>query len=309
MASLRSGATTGHETPAGEPLADEAPAGESSEDGHGESHAGGHGGSHEERPYADAMHLETVPFDPARDALDEKYRWGMSIDLDSCSGCSACVAACVSENNIPAIGETLVRQGREMHWIRIERYVEPREDGELVVRHAPMLCQHCGAAPCESVCPVYATYHSKEGLNVMVPNRCIGTRYCGNNCPYKVRRFNYFPYDFDYRGPEGLSLNPDVIVRSKGVMEKCTFCVQRINAGKDRARLEGRDRVTDAEVQPACAQACPSDSIVFGNYKDPDSEVTRLRNDPRAYWVLHHLNTRPAITYQKSIDRPVTEES
>jgi anaerobic selenocysteine-containing dehydrogenase/Fe-S-cluster-containing dehydrogenase component len=286
----------------------------SGEAGHGaeESHGaeGGHGEDHStEVPYADALHLQTVPFDPAKDALDANYRWGMSIDIDSCSGCGACVAACVTENNIPSLGEMLVRQGREMHWIRIERYVDVKAQGELAVRHVPMLCQHCGAAPCESVCPVYATYHTPEGLNAMIPNRCIGTRYCGNNCPYKIRRFNYFPADFDYVDPENLALNPDVIVRSKGVMEKCTFCVQRINAAKDDARSAGRPKVLDGEIVPACAQTCPSNAIVFGNHKDPQSEVSRLHGDPRAYWVFQHLNTRPAVTYQKAIDRPVAPEA
>jgi anaerobic selenocysteine-containing dehydrogenase/Fe-S-cluster-containing dehydrogenase component len=264
---------------------------------------------HSEGPYSDAMHLQTEQFDPTIDATNPNYRWGMSIDLDACTGCGACVAACAVENNIPSIGETLARQGRELHWIRIERYVEEHEDGELEVRHVPMLCQHCGSAPCETVCPVFATYHNEEGLNVMVPNRCIGTRYCGNNCPYKVRRFNYFSYNWDVRDPEQWGLNPDVIVRAKGVMEKCTFCVQRINGGKDAARKDGNRVVRDGEVTPACAQTCPSDAIVFGNFKDPESRLSKLQEDPRAYWVFHHLNTRPAVTYQKSILRPETEEA
>jgi molybdopterin-containing oxidoreductase family iron-sulfur binding subunit len=267
---------------------------------HAEDAAGGR--------YASAAHLETRPFDPAQDARDPSYRWGMSIDLDSCVGCNACMTACAQENNIPALGEALVGQGREMHWIRIERYVEERGEGDLEVRNLPMLCQHCGAAPCETVCPVYATYHNAEGLNVMVPNRCIGTRYCGNNCPYKVRRFNYFPSDFDYRFPETLRLNPDVMVRAKGVMEKCTFCVQRINAAKDQARLEGRT-VREGEVTTACADGCPSQAIRFGNYKDPESAVSRARRDPRAYSVLHHLHTRPAITYLKKVLRDGHEKA
>jgi molybdopterin-containing oxidoreductase family iron-sulfur binding subunit len=272
----------------------------------GEGHAEEHG---HEGPYADAMHLETEEFDPALDATNPNYRWGMSIDLDACTGCGACMAACAVENNVPVIGETLVRQGREMHWIRIERYVEEHEDGAIEVRHTPMLCQHCGSAPCETVCPVFATYHNDEGLNVMVPNRCIGTRYCGNNCTYKVRRFNYFSYNWDVRDPEQWGLNPDVIVRSKGVMEKCTFCVQRINGAKDVARKDGGRVVRDGEITPACAQTCPSNAIVFGNFKDPESRLAKLQEDPRAYWVFHYLNTRPAVTYQKSILRSETEEA
>jgi len=217
------------------------------------------------------------------------------------------VAACAVENNIPTIGEEIVRKGREMHWLRIERWVEPSDRGEgIAVYNTPMLCQHCGAAPCESVCPVYATYHNDEGLNVMVPNRCIGTRYCGNNCPYKVRRFNYYAYDWYVEEPANLALNPDVIVRSKGVMEKCTFCVQRINGAKDVARLEGRT-VRDGEFTTACAQACPSQAITFGNHKDPASAVSKKRQDPRAYWVLPHLNTRPAVTYLQAIRRESEE--
>jgi molybdopterin-containing oxidoreductase family iron-sulfur binding subunit len=274
-------------------------------DGHGDGHGGGH---HAERTlqalpaYAAASHLITVDYDPADDARDPNYRWGMTIDLDSCNGCGACTAACSIENNTPTIGEMLVRQGREMHWIRIERYVEFDDDDGIDVRSVPMMCQHCGAAPCESVCPVLATYHNDEGLNVMVPNRCIGTRYCGNNCPYKVRRFNYFPYDQFIREPEHLILNPDVIVRSKGVMEKCTFCVQRINAAKDVASAEKRT-VREGEIVVACQQACPPNAIQFGNYKDSASKVAELRKDKRAYTVLPHLNTRPAVTYLKSISR------
>jgi molybdopterin-containing oxidoreductase family iron-sulfur binding subunit len=252
-------------------------------------------------PYAEAALLEKRPYDPAQDARDPSYRWGLAVDVDACVGCNACMAACMQENNIPAIGDDLLKVGREMYWIRIERYVEHHGE-EIEIRSLPMMCQHCGAAPCETVCPVYATYHNDEGLNVMVPNRCIGTRYCGNNCPYKVRRFNYFPYDFDVRYPDNLRLNPDVMVRSKGVMEKCTLCVQRISAAKDQARLESRT-VREGEVTSACAQACPSDAIHFGNYKDPESQISRARRDPRAYAVLHQLNTRPGVTYLRKVLR------
>ena len=225
----------------------------------------------------------------------------MSIDLDACSGCNACITACAQENNIPVVGKRMASVGREMQWIRLERYVGHKED-ELDVRKAVMLCQQCGAAPCENVCPVYATYHSGEGLNVMVYNRCIGTRYCSNNCPYKARRFNYLPYDFEVQEPENWALNPDVTVRSKGVMEKCTFCVQRIEDKKFQARKEGRE-VADGEVTTACAQTCPSNAIVFGNLKDSESRVSKLWNDPRSYEALEHLNTRPAVSSLKQIDR------
>jgi molybdopterin-containing oxidoreductase family iron-sulfur binding subunit len=286
------------------PLATHARGGNEHHDEHADD--GGHGDSYAPVdpaavPYADAMHLETKPFDPADDGRDPDYRWGLTLDLDACTGCNACITACVQENNIPTIGETIVRQGREMHWIRMERYVEHAGDA-VQVYHVPMMCQHCGSAPCETVCPVFATYHNDQGLNVMVYNRCIGTRYCSNNCPYKVRRFNYFPYDTLIRDPEQLALNPDVTVRSKGVMEKCSMCVQRINGARDTAIVEGRT-IREGEFTTACAQTCPSNAITFGNYKDPESQVTKNNRDPRAYWVFHHLNTRPGVTYLKSIDR------
>jgi molybdopterin-containing oxidoreductase family iron-sulfur binding subunit len=256
---------------------------------------------HEEE-HADAPHLETKPFHPAEDAAaTSPYRWGMTIDLDACTGCQACVSACSQENNIPIVGPNLVAQGREMSWIRLERYVE-EHDGELDVRHSPMLCQHCGAAPCENVCPTLATVHGDEGLNVMAYNRCIGTRYCSNNCPYKVRRFNYFPYDFWVREPEHLGLNPDVTVRTKGVMEKCTFCVQRIHVARDQAKLEDRE-IREGEVTPACAQTCPSKAITFGNLRDPESQVALDLDDRRAYHALDSLYTRPAVGYLRSIRR------
>jgi molybdopterin-containing oxidoreductase family iron-sulfur binding subunit len=225
----------------------------------------------------------------------------MTIDLDACSGCNACVTACNQENNVPVIGEDMVRMGREMHWIRIERYVEVH-DAEIEVQHSPMLCQHCGAAPCENVCPVLATYHNDEGLNAMIYNRCIGTRYCSNNCPYKVRRFNHYPYDQAVRWPENLGLNPDVTVRSKGVMEKCTFCVQRISGAHDQASNEDRS-IRDSEVTPACAETCPSQAITFGNLKDRESQVSKRTQDKRAYHALDHLYTRPAVSYLKAIRR------
>ncbi|PYP08771.1 MAG: hypothetical protein DMD56_12040, partial [Gemmatimonadetes bacterium] len=233
----------------------------------------------------------------------EHPRWGLAIDLAKCTGCSACVTACYAENNLATVGEELVTRRRQMSWLRIERYYTTGDGGHPVgAVVAPMLCQQCGNAPCEPVCPVYAAYHTPDGLNGQVYNRCVGTRYCANNCPYKVRYFNW--YNYAERGgeweswpdPLNMLLNPDVTVREKGVMEKCTFCVQRIRGAQNRARLEDR-AVQDGEITPSCAQACPSEAIVFGDLHDKTSRVAALAQDPRGYHVLAGLNTRPAITY------------
>jgi molybdopterin-containing oxidoreductase family iron-sulfur binding subunit len=226
----------------------------------------------------------------------QDYRWAMVVDLDRCIGCGACVIACYAENNVAVVGKTQVLKGREMSWIRIQRYFVA---GETKVRWLPMLCQHCDFAPCESVCPVYAPFHNPEGLNTQVYNRCMGTRFCLQNDPYKVRRFNYF----NYTRPRPLDwqLNPEVTVRQKGVMEKCSFCIQRITAAKLKAREEGR-KVRDGEFTTACAQTCPTETLIFGNLLDSGSRVFGLIKDPRRYQVLGHLNTKPAVIYLKKVE-------
>jgi len=223
-------------------------------------------------------------------------KWGMVIDQDLCTGCQACVTACAMENNISFVGEEDAGYGRSMQWIRIERFWTG-EFPKVSTNFQPMLCQQCGKAPCEPVCPVFASVHSEaEQLNVQVYNRCVGTRYCANNCPYQVREFNWR----DWERPEPLNnqLNPDVTVRRRGVMEKCTFCIQRIRRGEDQANAEGRE-VLDGEVVPACAQACPAKAIVFGRLDDPSSQVSQLASGQRGYKMLEDLGTLPRVTYLK----------
>jgi Fe-S-cluster-containing dehydrogenase component len=223
-------------------------------------------------------------------------QWAMVIDLDRCTGCEACVVACRAENNVPTRGEDECARARYQSWIRVERYLEG-EFPDVKARFMPVLCQHCDNAPCEPVCPVYATYHNPEGLNVQVYNRCVGTRYCANNCPYTVRSFNFFAPRWDE--PLSHQLNPDVSIREGGVMEKCTFCVQRVQRAQGTAKDEKRP-VRDGEVQPACAQACPTEAIVFGDRSDPDSRVSRLSRSKRHFGLLEELGTQPRVVYLKN---------
>ena len=222
-----------------------------------------------------------------------KHRWALAIDLDRCNGCGACVAACHVENNVPVVGASLISRGRAMSWIRVQRYFSTHDSVPRVV-FLPSMCQQCGSAPCETVCPAYATYHTADGLNAQVYNRCVGTRYCSNNCPYVARRFNWFQWP--HPKPANLGLNPDVTVRERGVMEKCTFCVQRIRDVQERAKVAG-EPVPDGAIQPACAQTCAPEALVFGDLNDPSSRVAKLSQSGRAYHLLEELGTRPGVTY------------
>ncbi|MGD9080436.1 MAG: 4Fe-4S dicluster domain-containing protein, partial [Desulfobacterales bacterium] len=261
-----------------------------------------------EMPKRDGLTMEDFPltlplpegYDPKRDFYPphdhEKYRWAMVVDLDRCIGCGACSAACYAENNVGIVGEERVLEGREMTWLSIERFQDPHQKSKVIF--LPMLCMHCDNAPCESVCPVYAPHHSKEGINNQIYNRCIGTRYCVQNCPYKVRRFNWF--DWEWPEPMNVQLNPDVTVRSKGVMEKCSFCIQRIKVAHSNAKNEKR-MIRDGEVIPACVQTCPTDALVFGSLMDKQSRVRQMVDDPRAYQAMGYLNTKPAVIYLKKV--------
>ncbi|MCI0491838.1 MAG: 4Fe-4S dicluster domain-containing protein [Planctomycetes bacterium] len=254
-------------------------------------------GAPKEHPFADQLWSDDHPY--------PGHRWGMVIDLNACTGCSACLIACQSENNVPVVGRDEVHRHREMHWIRLDRYYSGSESEPDVI-HQPMMCQHCANAPCETVCPVLATVHSNEGLNQQVYNRCVGTRYCANNCPYKVRRFNWFNYAHDDT-LENMALNPDVTVRVRGIMEKCSMCVQRIQEGRIESRRLGQS-LADGSIQTACQQSCPAGAILFGDLNDPESRVAQAMNDARRFRVLEELNVQPAVAYLRKVRNATKEE-